>query len=269
MAAKDRKEVPSSQELLDDVRAELASEKPPLERFARLLHAVTPTPDRESETMSCQTCRDNLDLIAVDELAGRDISHLYPDLFRHLVSCSTCRAAYFLLRETLRTESQEDTPLMLASPTPELSSPETPWRRVESNSPIPFPLRFEVTRDFISRALHGPQLAAARGGIVSDEVQTTLLLADLFQAGEATYVTEASILRRVDRPDSVDLEVRLTSDQAPPTGLTVHLAWAGIDRRASITGADPVIFRDLPLPELIDPQTGEAKADLLLTFVGD
>lgn len=222
--------------------------------------------EKRSEMMSCKTCRDNLDLIAVDELAGRDISHLYPELFRHLVGCSTCRAAYLLLRETLRSESQEDTPLMLASPTAELSSPEAPWRRIESNASTPFPLRFEVARDFLSRALQGPRLASVRGEVASDEVQATLLLADLFQTDEASYVTEASILRYVDRPDSVDLEVRLTSDEFPSPELTLQLTWANVHRRASITEAEPVTFRDLPLSQLVNPQTRKIKADLFLTF---
>jgi hypothetical protein len=158
---------------------------------------------------------------------------------------------------------------MLASPTTELSSPEAPWQRIESNTSTPFPLRFEVARDFLSRALQGPQLASVRGEVASDEVQTTLLLADLFQTGEASYVTEASILRYVDRPDSVDLEVRLTSDELPSPGLTVQLIWANVHRRASITEAEPVVFRDLPLSQLVDPRTRKVKADLFLAFACD
>ncbi|MGD1992743.1 MAG: hypothetical protein PVI59_06085 [Anaerolineae bacterium] len=216
--------------------------------------------------MSCQTCRDNFDLIAVDELAGRDILRRYPDLFRHLIECQECRAAYLLLRETLRSESGEDAPLMLASPTPLLSSIQPPWRRVKGDSARLFPLAFEIARDFISRALRGPQLAFARGENSSPEKQTTLVLADLLQAEQANYVIEATIHRRIECPDLIDLEIRLVNEVPLREGLTVHVSWANIHRSAPVVEGEAVTFRDLPLSQLTDPQTDQIKADLALTF---
>ncbi len=215
--------------------------------------------------MPCQTCRDNLDLIAVDELAGRDILHRYPALVLHLTGCGACRAAYLQLRETLRSESQEEVQLMFAAPTPVLSSPETPWKRVEGPAG-PFPLRFELARGVISRALRGPQLTFARGEDVST-ARTALLLADLMETEQGAYVTEVTLHRYITRPDLIDLEIRLVNEAPLPAGLTVRIACADVHRSAPVVEGEPVTFRDLPLARLTHPQTGEVRSDLTLTFI--
>ena len=269
MAEDGKEEVPSSQELLERIKAELARGALQPERFTRLLHTIAHIEDQGSTTMSCQTCRENLDLIAVDELAGRDIFRQYPDLILHLIACQECRAAYLLLRETLRSEQDENMPLMISAPNPLLESTQAPWRCVEGPSADSLPLRFEVACDFITRALRGPQLALARGEKIGEEDRTTLLLADFVQIKQTTYVVQVSSYRRVDEPESIDLEVRLANEDPLPEELTIYLAWADIRRSTSISGTETVYFRNLPLSELIDPQTGEVQADLALTFARD
>lgn len=269
MTDESTEKAPSSQELLERIKAELARGTLQPERFTRLLYVIAHIEDQGSTTMSCQTCRENLDLIAVDELAGRDIFRQYPDLILHLISCQDCRAAYIILRETLRSEQDENTPLMISAPNPLLESTQAPWKRVEGPSANSLPLRFEVACDFITRALRGPQLALARGEEISEEDRTTLLLADFLQIEQSTYVVKASLYRRLDDPESIDLEVRLANEDPLPEELTVYLTWADIRRSTSIAGTETVYFRNLPLSELIDPQTGEIQADLALTFARD
>jgi hypothetical protein len=225
--------------------------------------------DQEGRPMSCQACLENLDLIAVDELSGRDVLRRYPDLFRHLLECDDCHAAYLLLRETLRSESREDAPLMLSSHALPSPSTEVPWERVEGDAVHPFPLTFEIARDFISRALRGPQLAFARGEGASPEQQTALLLTDLLQTEQGAYVTEATMHRRVDRLDVIDLEIRLVNEVPLPEDLMARISWADVHRSMPVAETKAITFRDLPLSRLTDPQTGEIEAGLTLTFTCD
>lgn len=259
----------ASQELLEYIKAEFARGNLQPERFTRLLYAIAHIEDQKSTAVFCQTCRENLDLVAVDELGGRDIFRQYPDLILHLTSCQDCRAAYLLLRETLRSEQDENTPLMISAPNPLLESTQAPWRRVEGLSAGSLPLRFEVARDFITCALRGPQLASTRGEKIGEEDQSMLLLADLLQTKEGTYVAEATMYRYVDRPNSVDLEVRLTGDDPIPSDLTIHILWSDLRRSAPIVEGRATWFDSLPLTELVDSQTGNIKSDLKLTFTRD
>jgi len=225
----------------------------------------------ESQSLECAEVNDLLDLVVADELAGVDAEARYPAVMAHLQRCDRCRTAYALLRDALRWEEEEALPRTAPLSPPSLSfldaGGESPWRRIVEDVSSLFPLTFEITRDFIRRALRGPRLTAVRGEPGGYGEWRTLLLADWVATGRGDWIIEVTAHRRGARPEVLDLETRLVSDDPLPPGLRVAVSWADRHLSAALDGEGAARFQDLPLSLLIEPQSGEVRDDLSITFL--
>ncbi|HDD24186.1 MAG TPA: hypothetical protein ENF52_01980 [Chloroflexi bacterium] len=224
----------------------------------------------EPQSLKCAEVKDLLDMVVTDELAGVDVGVRYPAVMAHLQHCDRCRTIYTLLRDTL--QPREETPLPPSAPVPppNLSfldtEEESPWRRIVQDPSLLFPLTFEIARNFIRRALCGPRLASVRGGLEAYGERRTLLLADWVTTEQGDWIVEVTAHRRADRPEVLELEARLVSDEPLPPGLHVALSWADQHLSAPVDNEGAARFHDLPLSHLIEPQSGAIKDDLTITF---
>ena len=267
--------VPSSAELLQQIRTQMSETASWSERFGRLARSVAEVDVLESQerAVPCQHSQENLELLVTAEMAGLDVRQRYSTLLAHLAECRDCQIAYSLLRSTLRAE-REDRLIPVPTSPPEsspLQSPvkRAPWRRQSGRSPAPFPLTFHVARDFLGKALRGPQLAFARGEAAEDSERDILLLADVVPTEQGDLMAEVTIHRRVDQVGSIDLEIQLVSDWILPDGLLANLSWAGTQRSEPITDDGKVYFHNLSLSNLTGQESDKVKADLTLAFVCD
>ena len=238
------------------------------ERFSRLAQDIACVAD----SIACQQCQENLDLLVSDELAALDIRQKYPDLLAHITTCEDCAMAYHSLKEALAAgQESHKAPASHSSmrtSKPLLSGNHQPWRYKLGHSPIPFPLSFQVAREFITKALRGPQLAFVRGETSASTKHGNLLFAEIMATERGDLFLEAVIDRRIDHPQMIDLHVFLVSNWTFPDNLQVNLFWGDIQLSETMTADGQVSFRDLLLVDLTTETTiDKISSDLILDFV--
>ncbi|MBN1180138.1 MAG: hypothetical protein JXD18_13080, partial [Anaerolineae bacterium] len=171
----------------------MSSASPWPERFYRLAQAIVTTaaPEEMSPSLTCQECQDNMDLLVIDDLAGRVSFQQHLALLAHLTECKTCRSAYLILRDLL----SEGTTPPLPAERPSVSTRPGDWMQSL------LPLTFEVVHESINRALRGPQLAAMRGDAsAEDEEHRTLAYIDALLTEHEDLIVEVSVLRSLAQP---------------------------------------------------------------------
>jgi hypothetical protein len=267
MKEKNSEQVPSSAELLKQIKAQMSETMPWPERFARLAQDIADVAD----SVACQQCQENLDLLVSDELAAHDIQQKYPDLLAHIAACQDCAATYHLLKDTL--SAGQETDQAFAS-CPSISTSERvvsdnrqPWQYKLGHSPAPFPLSFQVAREFIAKALRGPQLAFVRGETSERIEHGNLLFAEVIPTPQGDLFMEAVIDRHIEDRQAIDLHVFLVSNWVFPDNLRVNLFWGDIRLSETMTASGQVSFCDLPLDDLTETALDRITSDLILDFV--
>jgi hypothetical protein len=262
----EKQEAPSSEELLEQLRDSLSKGIVDGEKFTRLFQAIAGAKGIESEReLSCEECREELDILVADQLAGHDVAQRHPTLFAHLNTCKECRVAYLLLLDILMTERDTPSPAVTSPPVKR----STPWRREGALFSPSLPLTFHIARDFFAKLLRGPQLAFARGASAEDATleREGLLLYDIVPFEQGDLIVEFVTHRRLSLPQVVDLEIRLVSDWSLPSGLQIHLTAGDIQRLENVDGAGRAWFRELPVDHLLPVESDPSEAELTLTFV--
>lgn len=229
-----------------------------------------------SGELSCADVSDLLDVIAKDELAGADLEKRYPTALAHFRSCDRCRAAYFMLLDALRCQ-EEAASLLSGTDSDETASPpvlsfvdredeERLWRRQRADAASVFPLAFEIASDFVHRTLFGPGLEGVREEASVYGEEEVFLLSDWVATESGDWIVEFIIKRVSDRPDQIDLETHLVSDDPLPRRLRMFLSWGDESGSASIDRDGVAAFRSLSLSRLINPESGRIEDDLNVTF---
>jgi hypothetical protein len=89
-----------------------------------------------------------------------------------------------------------------------------------------------------------------RGATVQDGTVETLVFIDVILTQDGDLIAEVSLQRRIDRPETVDLEVKLTSGWTLPKTLSATLSWGTRQKSAPVAEDGIALFTDIPVSSL-------------------
>ena len=113
-----------------------------------------------------------------------------------------------------------------------------------------FPLKLQIARRFVGQALQGMSLEKKRGMTIEDEIVKTLMFIDVILTEDGDLIAEVALQRHLDRPEKVDLEVKLASEWSLPEALQATLTWDS-QTKSEPVGADGIaLFPSIALDSL-------------------
>lgn len=238
--------------------------------FRELAEAIAevaaPEPRKSSSSDDCQACDDLLDMYVSDELEGKAVSQLYPQLWQHLQTCSRCQQAHHLLFDTLRRRGIDQFPVSSATvvsrlPFLKAQSADAPWHvRLQSRlTGAPFRLSFSFNVAYLQNWLASPSPLTVRSEDYSLPSAAHLLLYDVLSVGDQMVTVEVMTRPSPDKPEAVTIQANLMGLAALPEKLMGRLNWAGQIYVAPVDRQGQINFGDISLFELktaLDTQTG-------------
>jgi len=196
-------------------------------RFQRLARALA---EVSAATLSHEECESLLEFYVDNERRGENARRLYPQVFKHLKTCTSCQITYEALTDAVSPAASRDFTLP-AEPRGELPSlrqtPNPAWSK-QIHSPITggrLGFAFTISPRTVASAFASPQFALLREGGEREESPRggRLLLADSVALGRRNVDVELRI--RSDKPESARLEIFVVSSSPLPEPLRVKLHW--------------------------------------------
>lgn len=254
--------------LLAKLRRQLAAAGPWAHRFRQLAEAIAeaedvePVPLGQSQNaqglgLDCEECEGLLDIYVDDELAGRNVQHLYPRVWQHFQTCTRCQRAHGLIADTLNQEREGKLIPIPHLEAPRLSflrsySTDAPWitRLRPRLSGAPFGLVFSFNLAYLRTLLAPPVFVAARTEEPLPTPTTRLLLADTISIDRQTLVVEVTAIHRPENHEHMDLRALISGSGPLPENLWARLTWADQIRLAPVDVQGQVDFGEVSLIKL-------------------
>lgn len=210
--------------------------------------------------LTCTECQDILDVYVEAEVAGQDVRHLFPPIWRHVQTCPVCGTRYEALLHETRSSQSFHRSAGIAVSTRRLSflpptSPASPWvaQWRSGLTGAPFGVSYTIDPQYLRQRLLGSSTLVTRRTDDTLAAEPKILVRDFQSIGEQTLAVLVTGTLALNQPGVLTVHASIASSEPLPKKLWATLTWADFREARPVDASGVVDFSPVSLDALLQP----------------